>query len=260
MEIKNIDLKEHREKLVTLGGVTIFLLILYFLIYNPTVKYMRIKEEINNYEVKSRKEKKLLEVMEKRVNRLEEERNSEIKNLEEARQRIREKSFSNLVEFEEYIGELLEKNFLTVEAIGRVERITETDKIYIPYVIKGGDFNILNFMESVESDERGISLSETPSQLLKEGDITKFNCKISANVLNIKEEDTKEKRLNIKDFVRYGIKEIKYLNYNNRRYIIVNFQNGGSEIFYQGEIVEKDGKKYKILVEDNEIYLELVRE
>ncbi len=254
--IKEIKLKEYKNSIVLFIGISLLILLLYYLFYTPLINYLDKKDEIVKFALREKRERKILEAGERRYSRLEEELSKEREKVEESKKRVKAKSFFNLVDFEEHISEVGDRNLISIETIGRVEKIEESDKIYVPYIVSGDLKGIENFIEELEESDKGISLGETMVILEVGEEKGKLICKMSANVLNIREnEEIKEKRLKLREFLRYKIKEIKTINYNNKNYIIVNYQKGGREIFYCGEILEQDGKKYEIYMEKGEIFL-----
>ena len=67
---------------------------------------------------------------------------------------LENKSFKNIVAFEKYVDDIAEKNSILIETIGRVERIVETDKSYIPYIISGEIDDINRFVKELEEGEQ----------------------------------------------------------------------------------------------------------
>lgn len=255
--IKNIDIAEYKEKIVILISFSITIVLIYFLFYKPFINYFESKKELENYGLRVKKEEKMLEAGEKRKFRLEEDLVLEKKKVEEGKERIKKSSFLNLMDFEEYITKIVRKNFLTLEAIGRIERISETDKIYVPYLILGGVESILKFSGELEKSEKGISLSETTVNLeIKDGK-GRINCKISANVLDLKDEVMK-RDISFRDIATFSIRDIKFVKYDDKKYAIVSYQKGGSEIFYHGKIIDFEDRRYEIVIKGKEIYLKLV--
>ena len=255
----NFDIKDYKDKLIFIVGFSCLVFIIYYLMYTPIIELKNRKTKYKESGVEERKEKKIFEAGEKRYKRLEEELDKEKKLQEISQKRLRESGFLNLVEFEKYISDVAQKNILKIDTIGRVEKIETTDKIYIPYIISGDVLGILKFIEQLEKSKKVISLSETNSQLEILNGIGKLTCKISSNVLDKREKIGEEKReiIAIQDFVNSKIKSIKILKCNNKNYIILRYIQGYSEIWYQNKVVEKDNKKYKVVLENGDIYLKL---
>jgi MFS superfamily sulfate permease-like transporter len=139
---------------------------------------------------------------------------------------------------------MAKKNSILIETIGRIERVVETDKSYIPYIVSGEIDDINRFVKELEEEEQKISFSETTSQL----DITqskgRLTCKLSANILEkIEEDKEKVEELNFKKILGYGVKDIKFLKYNEKEYIIIKYRDGSKDIYFQGEILDIDGIK-----------------
>lgn len=260
IKIKEIDIQEYRDKILLFIASVLLLFLGYFLYYRPFTNLSLKRAEVEEYFAKKTKEEKRLEAGRKRYSRLEEELKKERESLERSKEKLKEGSFLNLVELERYISDVTQSNQLTIETIGRVERIEETDKVYIPYVIFGNLENILNFIDEIEKNEKGISLSETHMKLEIEKNSVRLSCKISTNVLERIEEGSIVDR-NIfpyRDFVTTKIKEIKFLKYGDKNYIIIRYVDGSKELLYEGKRIERFGKNYEIILQNKGIYLKLL--
>lgn len=258
--IKEFEVQEYKDKIVITLGFAIFIILLYLLFYKPIINWYEKKEEYREYSLKSMKESKIFEAGEQRYKRLEEELLNEEKENKETLKELENKSFKNIVAFEKYVDDIAEKNSILIETIGRIERVVETDKSYIPYIVSGEIDDINRFVKELEEGEQKISFSETTSQL----DITqskgRLTCKLSANILEkIEEDKEKVEELNFKKILGYGVKDIKFLKYNEKEYIIIKYRDGSKDIYFQGEILDIDGIKYEIFIKNREIYLKYLK-
>ncbi|WP_291256164.1 hypothetical protein [Fusobacterium sp.] len=260
VKIKEFNIRDHKEKIVVFIGFSIVILAINFLFYKPYVQWSEKNQQVEKFILDIRKEKTIGEAGEKRYKRLEEELEKEQERVELFKNRVVESSFLNIVKFEEYISEMSQKNLLLLDTIGRVERVQETDKIYIPYVVSGDVGKILEFMEEIEeTNEKKVSLSETGLTLEIKEEKARLICKFSANVLEKKmvTEVENEELIPLSRVVRERVKEIKILNYNNKKYIILKKVSGQSEIFFEGKIVIFQGKKYEIITKNSEVFIKL---
>lgn len=261
VKIKEIDIQRYRDKILLFIASVLLLFLGYFLFYKPFTNLNSKREEVEEYSTKKIKEEKRLEASEKRYSRLEEELKKERESLERSKEKLKDGSFLNLVELERYISDVVQSNQLTIETIGRVERIEETNKIYIPYVIFGGLENILNFIDEIEKNEKEISLSETYVKLEIDKNSVRLSCKISTNVLEREEEESTVDRyvFPYKNFITDKIKEIKFLKYGDRNYIIIRYVDGSKEFLYEGKRIERGGKNYEVILQNKNIYLKLFK-
>lgn len=256
---KNFNFEENKGNILIFISFVIFLLLIYFLFYTPLISWYGKKDERITYLVKVEKERKILEAGQLRYKRLEEELSKEREKNIEKEERGKELAFKNIVELERYIDEVAKKNYIVIETIGRIERVSETDKIYIPYIFFGELESFLKFIQQLESGKRNITFGETPYEVIVSDVKTTFSCKISANVLEIIENETEEKTTFFREINGKGIKKLKLLNFNGKEYIIINYSDGTKDIFYNGEILELSGVKYKVIWRKGDIYLDKLR-
>ncbi|MDD7261612.1 hypothetical protein [Fusobacterium sp. FSA-380-WT-2B] len=210
-------------------------------------------------EIKTRKEMKQNQANNQRYKKLLEELEETEKYYSNLEEKTKKKSFKNISSFEKFISEKSNFYNLTIETIGRVEKISETDKIYIPYIISGDISDIFLFIEELENSDKKISFTDSITQIstLPQGRLT---TKISSNVLNITNKDIKEEKFfPISKLNNQKITKIKYLNFNNRIYIIVNYKNNSKNIFYVGEEIVFDNSKYRIILENNYPFLQQIK-
>ena len=104
-------------------------------------------------------------------------------------------------------------------------------------------------------------MGETPIYFEQKEDESKIKLKIAGYILNILEDKEIEKEdEEIKGiflpFEELNILEKKILELNKNRYLLLKYKKGGREIFLENEKIEKNGKKYRIKIKEDGIYLE----
>ena len=257
--LKKFDYHEHKNSILLFISLIIWTFIIYLLILSPFQSYLEKKESASNFQLKSKKEEKLNQANSQRYNKLLEEFEKQkqyYKNLEE---KTKKKSFKNVSSFESFISEKASSHFLTIETIGRIEQIPETDKKYIPYIINGETSNILSFIEDLENSENKITLTDSNIQLftLPQG---KLIAKLSSNILNEKDENIeKNDVIPLAQLKNIKIDRIKYLNFNSKNYIIINYKNGSRDIYLNGEEIEFNNSRYKLILENGSPFLKLIK-
>lgn len=264
--IKIDSLQENREKIIGIVLLGLNLIFFYFCCIVPYNKLKMKKETVQEVETKLKKFNKEKEIVKKVYNsKLEKEKEID-KKFKENREKIIAKSFKNTNEFERNILEKLKEHNLYSQTIGRVEKLSdETEgKAYISYEIEGKEKNIKGFVEELENGEKLVSLIETPVYIEIKEEKSKIRLKIAGYILNllekeIEKEDIKELNENKILFISFdeiNILEKKILNLNKNRYLLLKYKKGGRDIFCEDEEIEKDGKKYKIKIKENGIYLD----
>lgn len=257
--LKKIDCQEYKSQILLLISLIIFSFIIYSLVLSPFQNYLQKRERVSSSEIKTRKEMKQNQANNQRYKKLLEELEETEKYYSNLEEKTKKKSFKNISSFEKFISEKSNFYNLTIETIGRVEKISETDKIYIPYIISGDISDIFLFMEELENSDKKISFTDSITQIstLPQGRLT---TKISSNVLNTTDNDTEEKGFfPISKLSNQKITKIKYLNFNNRIYIMVNYKNNSKNIFYVGEEIVFDNSKYRIILENNYPFLQQIK-
>ena len=252
--LKKIDCQEYKSQILLLISLIIFSFIIYSLVLSPFQNYLQKRERVSSLEIKTRKEMKQNQANNQRYKKLLEELEETEKYYSNLEEKTKKKSFKNISSFEKFISEKSNFYNLTIETIGRVEKISETDKIYIPYIISGDISDIFLFIEELENSDKKISFTDST---LPQGRLT---TKMSSNVLNITNKDIKEEKFfPISKLNNQKITKIKYLNFNNRIYIIVNYKNNSKNIFYVGEEIVFDNSKYRIILENNYPFLQQIK-
>lgn len=95
---------------------------------------------------------------------------------------------------------------------------------------------------------------------------SKIKLKIAGYILNLLEKEVEEKDVEKREsltkekiifisFDELDILEKKILNLNKNRYLLLKYKKGGRNIFCENEEIEKDGKKYRIKIKEDGIYL-----
>lgn len=269
--IKIDRLQENKEKII---GIVLIGLNLIFFYFCSIVPYSRLKlkrETVKEFEIKLKKFRREKEIVEKIYNsKIEKEKEIE-KKFNEDRKIIVVKSFKNISEFEKTILEKLKKYNLYSQTIGRVEKLSsETEgKVYISYEIIGKEKSIKEFIQELENGEKLISLVETPVYIEINEEESKIKLKIAGYILNLLEKEQEKIDINIKkkeelteekilfiSFDEVSILEKKILNLNKNRYLLLKYKKGGRDIFYENEEIEKEGKKYRIKIKEDGIYLD----
>lgn len=266
----NINIfQENKEKII---GVFLIGLNIIFFYFCSIVPYNRLKlkrETFRESEIKLKKVSKEKEIVEKIYNsKIEKEKEIERK-FNESREKIVTKSFKNIGEFEKTILEKLKKYNLCSQTIGRVEKLSsETEgKAYISYEIIGKEKNIKKFIQELENGEKLISVVETPVYIEIKEEESKIKLKIAGYILNLLEKEQEkidiekvekaiEEKILFISFDEVSILEKKILNLNKNRYLLLKYKKGGRDIFYENEEIEKEGKKYRIKIKEDGIYLD----
>ena len=265
----NINIfQENKEKIIGVFLIGLNIIFFYFCCIAPYNKLKLKRETVREAEIKLKKVSKEKEIVEKIYNsKIEKEK--EIENrFKNNREKIIAKSFKNINEFEKTILEKLKKYNLYSQIIGRIEKLSgETEgKAYISYEIIGKEKNIKEFIQELENGEKLISLVETPIYLEIKEEESKIKLKIAGYILNLLEKEVEEKDVEKREsltkekiifisFDELDILEKKILNLNKNRYLLLKYKKGGRNIFCENEEIEKDGKKYRIKIKEDGIYL-----
>jgi hypothetical protein len=267
--IKIDSLQENKEKIIVIVLIGLNLIFFYFCSIIPYNRLKLKKETVREFELKLKKFSKEKEIVEKIYNsKIEKEKEIERK-FNESREKIVTKSFKNIGEFEKTILERLKKHNLYSQIIGRVEKLNNEieGKAYISYEIIGKEKNIKKFIQELENGEKLISLVETPVYIEIKEEESKIKLKIAGYILNLLEkeqekidiekvEEVIEEKILFISFDEVNILEKKILNLNKNRYLLLKYKKGGRDIFCEDEEIEKDGKKYRIKIKEDGIYLD----
>ena len=259
--IKIDSLQENKEKIIVIVLIGVNLIFFYFCSIIPYNRLKLKKETVREFEVKLKKFSKEKELVEKIYN-------SKIEK-EKEREKIINKSFKNIGKFEKTILEKLKKYNLYSQIIGRVEKLNSEieGKAYISYEIIGKEKNIKEFLQKLENGGKLISLVETPVYIEIKEEKSKIKLKIAGYILNLLEkeqektdiekvEEVIEEKILFISFDEVSILEKKILNLNKNRYLLLKYKKGGRDIFCEDEEIEKEGKKYRIKIKEDGIYLD----
>lgn len=257
--LKKFDYHEHKNSVLLLISMIILTFIIYYLIFIPFKIYLEKKESIDSFQVKSKKEERINQANIQRYNKLLEELEKQKQHYETLKEETKKKSFKNISSFESFISEKANSHFLTIETIGRIERIHETDKTYVPYIINGELPDIISFIKELENSENQITLTDSNTQLILSTQ-GKLITKISSSILKEKEEKLEKKDLiPLSQLKNIKIDRIKYLKFNSNNYIIINYKNGDRSIYLYGEEIEFNNSRYKIILENGSPFLQLIK-
>lgn len=259
ISLKKFNYQIYRTQFLLLISIFIAGFILYLLVFSPFKNYIEKREKLEVFQTKIKKEKKINQANNQRYSKL----SQELKKMREYYNNLdktsKEKSFKNISSFEKFISEKAKSYNLTIETIGRIERIDKSDKIYIPYIISGNTIDILSFIKELEKSDKKISFTDSNTQISfnPQGKIT---TKVSSVVLNFRESKTENNSLiQISELSNKKISNIKYLKFNSKIYIIINYKDGSKIIFYEGEELLFNNLKYKIILKNNSPFLKLLK-
>lgn len=255
--IKNFNWQEHKISLLFFFAFIISLLLLYYLFLNPLSKFFDKKAELKTFKIRYKKEQSLSVATNQRLERLEEEYSTQKKEFDKVLIEIQSKSFTTLPEVEKTIQNIADKNLVKIQTVGRIETINNSNKIYIPYIVSGMEKNLLNFIQELENYEKSISFTSTPSELLlfPQG---RFTFKLATNVLNYTATPFFETDyLTIDKIKNVEIKNVKTLKFNSKTYVIINYSDGSSSIYYLGETLNIAGNNFILEIKNGDLILEL---
>ncbi|STO30702.1 Uncharacterised protein [Fusobacterium necrogenes] len=258
ISLKNFNYHEYKAQILLFISIFIAGFIMYSLIFLPFKDYKGKVEALKSLQIKIKKEQKTKQASTQRYNKL-------LENLEQLKisqnniEKIeKNKSFKNISSLEKFISEKANSHHLIINTIGRVEKVNNSNKIYIPYIIEGEDKDILSFLEELEKNKKKISFSDSITKIsfTPRG---KIITKISSNVLNtIEQEINQDSLITISKLSNKKISNIKYLSFNKKNYIILNYKDGSKNIFYEGEEVILNNLRYKIILKNNSPFLQLL--
>lgn len=263
--IKINDFYENKEKIIMIFLIGINLVFFYFCCILPYNELSLKNRNFENLEVKLKR----FEIEKKQVEKI--YKTKEIKEIElkkeydEYREKLLQKSFKNISEFEKIIYQKIKKYGLESQVIGRVEKKGTEEKegkVYISYEILGTDRGVKKFLTELENEEYLISMTDTPVYLETIDGECKIRLKISAYILDMFVEkdfnhfDRTENQENRKfiSFEELNILEKKILNINKNLYLLLKYKKGGRDIFFENEEIEENGKKYRIKITNEGIY------
>lgn len=259
ISLKKFNYQMYKTHFLLLISIFIAGFILYLLVFSPFKNYMEKREKLETLQTKIKKENKINQANNQRYNKLSQELEKLKDYYNNLAKTSKERSFKNVSSFEKFISETAESHNLTIETIGRIERIDKNDKIYIPYIINGDARDIFSFIEELEKSDKKISFTDSHTQISFNSQ-TKIVTKISSVVFNFVENNIEDNSLlTISELSNKKISNIKYLKFNSKIYIIINYKDGSKNIFYEGEEFISNNLKYKIILENNSPFLQLLK-
>lgn len=237
------------EELDLKNKIFVFLLgiiFLYIFLLLPLEKTLKIKKDIENYNKKVYVSEKKIESIEIKLNeKLEELKKIEIQLLDLKKGTY---NFSSINAGNIYISNFLEKNFLEIIEIGRIEIIDE-NSCYIPYQLRGKEENIIKFIQDLE-DENKVLLLTKNFEIKKVNEEYELSLYFYFFVKSEKNQLNEGKRKNLSNkFLE--IKNIEFINDNTG---ICEFKD---KKFYikNKKIIEEDGVNYEIILKDKKIFI-----
>lgn len=248
--IKNFNFEKHKSSILLLLCFIFSLVLIYKLVILPSSKLINLKNEYKLSEIKYNKENTLNRATLQRLTRLKEEYKLQKEKYNQREEEIKKRSFRNLPEAETYLQNLANQNFLNIKTFGRVETIPNLNKTYLPYIISGAPKKIVKFVKELENGEKIVSLSDTPSKFIisSKGE---FTFKIATSILNETTEKSSSKDCFSIDILKNcQIRDIKFLKFNSKTYIIIEYIDDTSLVYYSGEEIEFEAKKLKLLIKD----------
>lgn len=238
--MEDLDLKN---KIAIFG---IGLIFLYIFVLLPFEKTLEVKNEIENYNKKIYVSSKKIKEVEKQLT----EKLKEVEKLENSIVNLEKKiyKFSSMSEGNIYISNFLEKYTLEVLEIGRIESLDDNNYL-IPYRVIGDEKNIIDFVESIEKDNKALLLT-------KNFEIKKVEESFELSLyfyIFVENENTKTNQGVRRNLTNKFI-DIKKLEFINNDTGIVEIEN---KKFYvnKEKIIEINGIKYKIILRNKKVFV-----
>lgn len=238
--MEELDLKN---KVAVLGMGMIFLYIFALL---PFEKTFEVKNEIKNYNKKIYVSSKKVKEVEKQLD----EKLKEVEKLENSIINLEKKiyKFTSISEGNIYISNFLEKYTLEVLEIGRIE-ILDDNNYLIPYRVRGDEKNIIDFVESIEKDNKALLLT-------KNFEIKKIeeSFELSLYFYIFVENENTETNQGVRRNLTNKFIDMKKLEFINNDTGIIEIEN---KKFYvnKEKIIEINGIKYKIILKNKKVFV-----
>lgn len=238
--MEELDLKN---KIAIFGIGIVFL---YIFVLLPLEKTLEVKNEIENYNkriyISSKKIKEVEKQLDEKLEEFEKLENSII-NLEEKTYKFASVSEGNI-----YISNFLEKYNLEVLEIGRIE-ILDDNNYLIPYRVVGDEKNIIDFVESMEKDNKALLLTKN-FEIKKINNSFELSLYFYIFVENENIEINKGVRRNLSNkFI--DMRKVEFINNDTG---IIEIEN---KKFYinKEKIMEVNGIKYKIVLKNKKVFV-----
>lgn len=238
--MEELDLKN---KIAVFGIGMIFL---YIFVLLPLEKTLEVKNEIENYNKKIYISSKKIKEVEKQLD----EKLKEFEKLENFIINLEEKTykFSSVSEGNIYISNFLEEYILEVLEIGRIE-ILDDNNYLIPYRVVGDEKNIIDFVESMEKDNKALLLTKN-FEIKKISDSFELSLYFYIFVENENIEINQGFRRNLSNkFI--DMRKVEFINNDTG---IIEIEN---KKFYinKEKIMEVNGIKYKIVLKNKKVFV-----
>lgn len=238
--MEELDLKN---KIAVLGIGMIFL---YIFVLLPLEKTLEVKNEIENYNKKIYISSKKIKEVEKQLA----EKLKEFEKLESSIINLKKKiyKFSSVSEGNTYISNFLEKYTLEVLEIGRIE-VLDDNNYLIPYRMIGDEKNIIDFVESIEKDNKALLLTKN-FEIKKIDDSFELSLYFYIFVENENIEINQGFRRNLSNkFI--DMRKVEFINSDTG---IIEIEN---KKFYinKEKIIEINGIKYKIVLKNKKVFV-----
>ena len=177
------DVKIKNLKIIIL--LVSYLIVFYFLIFKNIVKFVEIKELIEQEDIKIGRlnyEKKTVlnalslkrEEFEKEQQKIEKNENNETK-----------QSFDNIPALFKYIEDKIAKNNINFQNFGRSRR--DEDKLHLTMTFKGREKDVKNFFSDIENEDYDINFSSSYLKITVDNGLLEVKSNLIATVLNKKE-------------------------------------------------------------------------
>jgi len=273
INIKNMELKSLKKKIILVTVLLGFFSGLYILVIIPYKKNSDLASEIqNNYQKieKLREEKITTEKILEKSQDMSQENRDILESLYFEFERI---TFEDLGTFEKYVENLSTKNKLEISIIGRVERVqmNEAEKLYkmrCPYEILGTEEDIYNFLVELESSKYLIDVISAPILIETGEEKSKITLKLTTSMKeseifkeskeNFENFQNQEKKFPLNSIIK-NIREYSIIRLNNTQYIVIHTKDKKKKIFKEMDEIKIDDVLYKIKIISEEIYLEFVK-
>ncbi|MGF6906627.1 hypothetical protein [Fusobacterium sp. PH5-44] len=273
INIKNFDIYKIKKFFSLVTILIVIFLSTYKLIILPFIKIKSFNDEIKNNLIKLKNLEDENLTVNKILKNIKEKSMQNKKVLEELITNFTNMSFQHLGDFEKYIEELITKNNLTLNIIGRIEIMKIDDienlwRINCPYEISGSEEKIKIFLSQLENNDFFINISSSPISFDKTNDPSKLVLKISTNLLqkenkmieisNLKNNHITPNIVSLNKVMK-NIQNYNIIILNNIKYIIIHLKNKEKYVLIENENIEINSKNYKIKIISKEPYLEYIK-
>lgn len=239
------------EELDLKNKIVIFLIgtvLMYIFIISPVEKIYHLRNEAKIYNEKIMIIEEKIRIVDKQIK----EKTIEKKYFEKSSENKKRFKFDSLGEGNIYINNLLKNFNLSIIQVNRVEKEDENN-YYVPYVIKGQEKNIIDFIIKLEEEEKVWILN-------KNLEIKKVEKNFELNVwfyFFIKNQKKVENSGERKTLTNESV-NIKTITFINKDSGIIEIDN--KKIYIRSrKIIKINGKKYEILLENKKIFVRRIK-